>query len=75
MEFAYVIAFHTQSGKEILRNGKGLFYPHDGGFNLEHMLWQMTEEFGRPTEIEVYCKFTGEEDEKAPKRIEITKAT
>lgn len=76
MDFSYVIVFSTQSGKEIVRTGMGLFYPHDGGFNLEHMLWAMTEEFGRPSDIHVYCKFQGESDgQTTPKRIESKKTT
>lgn len=56
MDFVYVIAFEVE-GQSIVRSGRGVFYPHDGGFNLEHMLWQMTEEFGRPTHINVEMDF------------------
>lgn len=76
MEFAYVIVFHARDGKEIVRTGSGLFYPHEGGFNLEHMLWSIAQEYDiRPEEIEVYMKFRGETDgEATPKRIESPKA-
>lgn len=57
MDFIYVITFEFE-GQVVTRSGKGLFYPHDGGFNLEHMLWQMTEEFGRPSQIVVEMDFT-----------------
>lgn len=57
MDFIYTISFEFE-GSSVVRSGKGLFYPHDGGFNLEHMLWLMTEEFGRPTKITVEMDFT-----------------
>lgn len=56
MDFVYKIIFHS-GGQEITREGRGLFYPHDAGFNLEHMLWAMTEEYGRPDTIEVTMEF------------------
>lgn len=57
MDFNYEITFYPQQGPEVVRTGRGLFYPHDGGFNLEHMLWLMTEEYGRPSKIEVKMFF------------------
>lgn len=57
MDFNYKIVFHTEDGREVTRLGSGLFYPHDGGFNMEHMLWLMTEEFGRPEKIEISLAF------------------
>lgn len=63
MQFSYIIIFRINNWA-IVRAGEGFHYPHDGGFNLEHMLWQMTEEFGRPTGIEVKMSFTGGEDGK-----------
>lgn len=58
VDFTYVITFEFM-GRVVSRSGKGLFYPHDGGFNLEHMLWLMTEEFGRPDHINVDLDFLG----------------
>lgn len=59
MDFEYDIIFCLKD-REIRRSGKGVFYPHDGGFNLEHMLWLMTEEFGRPTSIKINMEFVKE---------------
>lgn len=59
MRFTYTITFEAM-GRVILRSGKGSFYPHNEGFNLEHMLWLMTEEFGRPDCIDVKMDFTEE---------------
>lgn len=61
MDFEYTITFETETAI-VGRQGRGLFYPHDGGFNLEHMLWIMTEELGRPVNIKLEMKFTGVED-------------
>lgn len=56
MDFIYTINF-TTNGHVIVRRGRGLFYPHNVGFNIEDMLWQMTEEFGRPEHIDVKMEF------------------
>lgn len=56
MEFSYVIVFEAD-GQIINRKGMGRFYPGNVGFHLEHMLWLMTEEFGRPTSISVQMDF------------------
>lgn len=62
MDFSYTIDFEAE-GVSVSRTGRGLFYPHDGGFNLEHMLWAMTEEYGRPTKIEVVMEFKNADDQ------------
>ena len=69
MDFAYEIIFMYE-GVEARRIGHGLFYPHDGGFNLEHMLWLMTEHYGRPESIQVNMIFGGRNGENETKRIE-----
>lgn len=56
MDFSYVIVFEAD-GQTITRTGMGVFYPGNVGFHLEHMLWLMTEEFGRPTAIKVEMDF------------------
>jgi hypothetical protein len=57
MPFTYTIHFWTQDGGYVIREGKGEFHPGDAAFRLEHMLWLMAEEFGRPSKIEVSWKF------------------
>jgi hypothetical protein len=59
MDFDYEIIFNTPTA-EVRQAGVGMFYPHDGGFNLEYMLWLMAEQYGRPTKIEVVMNFTKE---------------
>lgn len=61
MDFIYEIIFETD-GRQIRRVSTGQFYPHDGGFNLEHMLWLMTEEHGRPESITVHMEFISVDD-------------
>lgn len=56
MDFVYEIQFEV-NGMSITRVGRGLFYPSDAAFQLEHMLWLMTEEYGRPTSITVHMHF------------------
>jgi hypothetical protein len=76
VDFSYTILYESQDGTVIERTGVGQFYPSDNHFQLEHMLWLMAEEFGRPEQIEVKMKFWGDRHVKdAPKRIESPKTT
>jgi hypothetical protein len=57
MNFAYTIEFWTVDGQYVRRHGVGQFHPSDNSFKIEHMLWLMAEEFGRPKNIEVIWNF------------------
>lgn len=71
MDFCYSILFLTQDGKGIEREGTGVFHPSDNTFKLEHMLWLMAEEFGRPLTITITMQFKGDYDgTETPKRLE-----
>lgn len=75
MDFTYEIKFWSEEGGRVTRHGSGMFYPSDVSFQLEHMLWLMAEEFGRPTHIEIIMEFTGEGNGKnTSKRLEGPKA-
>lgn len=71
MLFSYCIEYWYGDNGFVRRHGSGEFYPSDSNFKLEHMLWLMAEEFGRPTQIKVHMSFTGEDNgEQKPKLIE-----
>lgn len=79
MEFAYLIVFKTEEGKEIERTGTGVFYPTDmkDAFKIEDVLWEMAERYGRPYDVEVHMAFKSGEIEDGTcttKRIEASKA-
>jgi len=74
VDFWYEIEFWYAEDGYVKREGVGQFHPSDASFKLEHMLWLMAEEFGRPSHIEVIMKFNGEiEDGKnTTKRLKAT---
>lgn len=57
MDFVYVISFELE-GEVVARSGSGVFHPSDATFKLEHMIWLMMEEYGRPLHVHVEMDFS-----------------
>lgn len=59
MDFIATILFFAQSGVEVERTVCGQFYPTDRKDvpRIEDVLWEMSEEYGRPTNVEVHFQF------------------
>lgn len=72
MDFTCTIHFYSQNGIVVERIVAGQFYPCDDyRRSLDHLLWLMAEEYGRPDQIQIDMKFWGDQDGKTtPKRIE-----
>lgn len=69
MDFTYSI-FFTVGYTTHIRRGRGVFHPSGCTFNLEHMIWLMSEQYGRPDFVNFEMDFIGGKHGEEPKRLQ-----